>query len=68
MEGGAKPPESYEAWTDAVGRDKRWIDGLAILAAARRFALRIVLVDRIAENTPAVYSFGKRDQPPAIVL
>eukprot|EP00969_Alexandrium_andersonii_P083080 3665366-Alexandrium_andersonii.AAC.1 len=36
MEGGGSAPTNFAEWAEAIARAGRWLDGLAVLAAARR--------------------------------
>eukprot|EP00969_Alexandrium_andersonii_P211712 9350529-Alexandrium_andersonii.AAC.1 len=55
-------PETYGQWVATLTRKRKWIDGLSIMAVARRMGQRVNLAHNPFGQDECVYSFGSGDE------
>ena len=68
MEAGSVP-KSWEEFLEASLRDKRWIDGLSLMAAAKRYGIHIIVVPfRYSNAQPVGFGSPKAAKDPVVLL
>eukprot|EP00969_Alexandrium_andersonii_P194810 8605089-Alexandrium_andersonii.AAC.1 len=58
MEGGGSAPTNFAEWAEAIARPGRWLDSLAVLAAARRVMRRVAIVQHPFSKKEVVATLG----------
>ena len=68
-EAGALPTD-WQSWTQSTLRPHRWIDGLSIQAACKRYGLHVIIVPSKASacNQPLVFGSPRSGRPPIVLL
>ena len=63
-------PQSFTEFLESTLRDHRWIDGLSLSAAARRYGLHIIVVPKVSSPKDVPMSFGtpKAGRAPVVLL
>ena len=67
---GGEPPKDWETWTESTLRPGRWIDGLSIQAACKRYGLHVIVVpsNEDPKNRPMVFGRPRSGRPPIVLL
>ena len=62
-------PRTWEGFLEAGLRDKRWIDGLSLTAAAKRYGVHIIVVPfGYADAQPVCFGAPKAARDPVVLL
>ena len=63
-------PTDWNSWLESTLRPHRWIDGLSIAAACRRYGLHIIIVPSTSDpkNLPMVMGQPRSGRPPIVLL
>ena len=65
-----KSPTTWQEFLESTLRDGRWICGLSLLAASRRYGVQIIVIPTAGEEKDKPMSFGhpKTGRPPVVLL
>lgn len=67
---GGEPPKDWQSWLQSTLRPGRWIDGISIRAACKRYGLHIIVIPRMdhPKNRPMVFGTPRSGRPPIVLL